>query len=75
MRSSGKTRRDLEGRRRLAVQGCEHYREALLVVREELVYAPVQVVKERAVPREDEVHAKAPQLLEDSRRRSGRGAV
>src|SRR5215203_2007949 len=53
--------RDLEGRCRLAVEGGEHCREALLVVREEFVYAPVHVVKKRTVPREDEIHAKAPQ--------------
>ena len=56
--------RDLEGRR--GGRPGLRVRKALLVVREELVYAPVQVVKEQAVTREDEVHAKA-RLLEDSR--------
>src|SRR5215217_484785 len=53
--------RDLEWRRRPPVEGCEHYREALFMVREELVDTPFQVVKERTVPGEDEVHVQTPQ--------------
>src|SRR5829696_9070971 len=48
--------RDLERRRRLAAEEGMYHRQTFLVVQQKLVYAPVQVVEERAVPRKDEAH-------------------
>src|SRR5829696_5832082 len=41
-----------------------HNREALFVVEDKLVYPPVEVVEEPAVPREDEVDVQAAQALD-----------
>ncbi len=56
--------RHIEGCCRAPVEGGERDREALLVVEQELPYAAVEVVEERPVTREDEVHVKVPQSLE-----------
>jgi hypothetical protein len=41
-----------------------HHREALLVVEDEFLYAAIEVVEERAVPREDDVHVQAAQAFD-----------
>jgi hypothetical protein len=55
---------DLERGRRLTRQGSMHRREALFVMADELVYAAVEVVEERAVSGEDEVDIQAAQALD-----------
>jgi hypothetical protein len=54
---------NLERGRGTAFEGLPHHREALFVVEDELVYASVEVVEERAVPGEDEVYVQAAQAL------------
>src|ERR687893_569589 len=53
--------RDGERGPRLVAQGAVHEVEALLVVQEELIYAPVEVVEEGTVSGEDEVRVEPPQ--------------